>query len=112
MSSCPVCPEQNFAHLHVHEIEVADLADHRAAVHMDHPDFARRQLDLRIGLFLAAQRRHLTGGTNQLSTPSGLKLDAADVDADRNILQLQPVARLELRLRPIHHHIADLEADR
>ena len=79
---------------------------------MDHADFTRRQLDLRIGLFLAAQGRNLAGRTGDFRTAAGLHLDAADIDADRNILDRQPVARLQLGLRTVHDLVADLQADR
>lgn len=99
-----------FAELDIHVFNISDLADSGAAFDIDHSDFTARELDLGVFAFFGAEHRDLTGGSDHSGAATGNHLDIVDFQADRNVLDLQAVAWLELSFFAIHDGVADLEA--
>src|SRR3712207_2427643 len=63
---------------------VADLADRRAAAHVDEPHLARRHPQRGAGAFTGDQLRGDAGGPGDLRPATGTHLDAVDRGADRD----------------------------
>src|SRR5690349_20783725 len=78
---------------------VADLADGGAAAQVDVADLAGRQAQLRVRTVLGDQADAGTGGTGHLRAAAGLQLDRVDDGTDRDVLQRQVVAGLDVGAR-------------
>src|SRR5579862_2778396 len=77
-------------------IEIADLADGRAAIRLYHPLFARRQLEQRHLALFGHQLRLHTRAARELRTGARLHLDRVHDGAERDVFQHQGVARLDV----------------
>ncbi len=91
-------------------VGVRHRADGRHAFGPHDADFTGRQAKLGIALILADQLHVGTGGTGDLTALADLHLDIVDHGADRNVLQRQRVARLDVDLLASHDAVADGEA--
>src|SRR5262245_29173640 len=80
------------AERHVLVLEVADLPDCRAAVHVDPPELARRQPQLRVVAFLREELGRGPGGAGHLRPAAPPQLDRVDHDPGRDVPQRQGVA--------------------
>src|SRR5947207_4646953 len=90
-------------------LDVADLADRRAAADVDDADAARRQADLCVLAFLRDQLRRAAGRAHELRTAAGLELDPVDLGAGRDVLERQAVADARLGVRSRDDGIADAQ---
>src|SRR5260370_20703110 len=84
-------------------LEVADLTNRRPAFGEHHALLARRQLEQRNLPFLGHQLRLGARTSHQLRSGSGLHLNRMDHGTERDILQRQRVAALDIRLRAAFH---------
>src|SRR4051794_38161639 len=94
----------------VDPVEVAELADRRAALALDPPHFTRRQDDDRPLAFLRRETCHAAGGPDQLAALAGVHLDVVDLEARRDVRQRQAVAGVRLGAGTAHHRLPDLQA--
>src|SRR3954470_2598442 len=78
---------------------VADLADRRAAAHVDVADLAGGQTQLGVRAVLGHEAHRGSCGTRHLGAPARLQLDRVDDGTDRDVLQRQVVARLDVGAR-------------
>src|ERR1700722_4321965 len=77
-------------------VEIADLADSGAAIRLHHPLLARRQLQQRHLALFGHQLRLYTRTARELRTGSRLHLDCVNDGAERDVLEHQRVARLDV----------------
>src|SRR4051794_16381984 len=75
---------------------VADLADRGAAAHVDVADLAGGQTQLGVWAVLRHEAHRGSGGTRHLGAAARLQLDRVDDGTDRDVLQRQVVARLDV----------------
>src|SRR6202023_1032188 len=68
-------------------VEIADLADSRAAIRLHHPLLARRQLEQRHLALFGHQLRLHTGAAREFRTGAGLHLDRMHHGAERDVLE-------------------------
>src|SRR5258708_4598110 len=78
-------------------VEVADLAHRRHALHGKLAHFAGRQLHQREITFFAQQLRRAARGTHHLPAAPGIQLEVVNHRAGRNVLELQRIARKNVR---------------
>src|SRR5216683_2463273 len=78
-------------------IEVADLADRRHALHGKLANFAGRQLHERQVAFFAQQLRRAAGRTHHLAAAPRIEFQVVHHRAGRNVLELQRIARKNVR---------------
>src|SRR5690606_1716253 len=90
-------------------LSVADLADRRAAAHVDVADLARRQTQLGVGALLGDETHRGAGRAGALGAPAGLELDRVHDRADRDVLERQVVADLDVGARAVLDDVALLE---
>ena len=93
-------------------LEVADLADRRTAVDVHAADLAGRHAQERIVAFLCHELCRRARAADELCALADLQLDGMDDRTERDVLQRECVARLDVRLGTRLHDIADLEAVR
>ena len=93
-------------------LDVAELTDRRAAVDVNLAHFARRHAHLRVLVFLGHQLRRNAGRAHELAALTGAQLDVVDHRADRNVLDRQRVADLDVGARTGFDRVADLETQR
>src|ERR1700687_1277916 len=91
-------------------VEVADLADSGAALRLHHPLLTRGQLEQRHLALFRHQLRLSARAARELRARTGLHLDRMDDRADRNIFELQRVARLDVSVLTGLDFGADFEA--
>src|SRR3954470_1817891 len=77
-------------------LRVADLADGRAAAHVDVADLARGHPQLCHPRVLGDELHARAGGTGDLGAATGPELDGVDHRADRDVAQRQVVAGLDV----------------
>src|SRR5580692_4209592 len=77
-------------------VEIADLADSGAAIRLHHPLLARGQLEQRHLALFGHQLRLHSRTACELGASARLHLDRMDDGAERNILEHQRVARLDV----------------
>src|SRR6266481_5944320 len=93
-------------------VEIADLTDSRAAIRLHHPLLARGQLEeSHLALFRHQLRLH-TRATCELRTGPRLHLDRMNDGAERDVLEHQRVARLDVGILTRLDLRSDLEAVR
>src|SRR5258708_30615741 len=90
-------------------VEIPDLADSGAALRLHHPLLSRRELEQRHLALFGHQLRLGARAARKLSARAGLHLDRMDDSADRNIFELQRVARLDVSVLARLDLAADLE---
>src|SRR6185312_1130692 len=78
---------------------VADLADRRAAASIHVADLTGRQTKLRVRAVLGDETNGCSGRACHLGTPAWLQLDRVDDGTDRDVLERQVVARLDVGAR-------------
>ena len=98
------------AELHAAVVAVAEGAHGRAAVDVDPADLTGGQADLRPVAFAGHQAGADTGGADQLAAAADLDLDVVDHRADRDDLERQAVARLDVGGLVADHGVADAQA--
>ena len=101
-----------FADLHVLEVQIADLTDRCLGVHRDQTNFAAGKTNLCVLAFLRHELRRVARRADQLRALAGLELDAVDHRADRDVLELQRVADLDVRVLAGNDGLADVQAVR
>src|SRR5580692_4568506 len=77
-------------------VEIADLADSGAAIRLHHPLLARGQLQQSHLALFGHQLRLHARATRELRTGARLHLDCMNDGAERNVLEHQRVARLDV----------------
>src|SRR5271155_3729582 len=77
-------------------VEIADLADGGAAIRLHHPLLARRQLEQRHLALFGHQLSLHTGAARELGAGARLHLDCVHDGAERDVLEHQRVARLDV----------------
>src|SRR5579863_10060682 len=87
-----------FADRNIFEFEITHLPDRRTAFRLHHALLARRQLEQGELAFLRHQLRLRPRATRQLRPRPRLQLDRMYNRADRNMFELQRVARFDIRL--------------
>src|SRR5256714_4848167 len=92
-------------------LDVADLADRRAAANVDDANATGGQADLGVFAFLRDELRRATGRAHHLGAAARLKLDAVDLRACRDVLERQAVPDTRLRIRSGHDRVADPKVD-
>src|SRR5262249_10916575 len=93
-------------------VEVADLADGRAAAHVDLAPLARRQHERRV-LALAREQLDLrAGGAAELAALPRPHLDVVDEQSQRNVRERHHVADDRLDALARLERLADLQAER
>ena len=93
-------------------VDVADLAERRAAVDVDPAQLARGHPDGGVVALLRKQLGRGAGRADQLAAAAERQLDVVDGRADRDLHHRQRVAGSHRRVGPVHQLIADLEAER
>ncbi len=91
-------------------IEIADLADSRAAIRLHHPLLARGQLEQRHLALFGHQLRLHTRAARELGAGARLHLDRMDDGAERDVLEHQRVAGLDVGILARLDLRADFEA--
>src|SRR5579885_1215336 len=90
-------------------VEIANLADRRAAFREHHPLLARRQLEQGELALFGHQLGLGPGAARHLRSRPGFELDRMDEGADRDMLETQGVARLDIGVGAGLDLLADLE---
>src|SRR5712692_4857708 len=90
-------------------LDVPQLADRRAAPHLDDADATRGEPDLRVLAFLGHELRHAARRAHELRAATGLELHPVDRRAGRDVLERQAVAHARLGLGAGDDRVADLE---
>ena len=96
----------------VHVIQIADLADGGLAVEMHLADLAARQLDLCVITVLGTEDRHLSGGTDHSGASARNQFNVVDLNTDRNVAELESIARLDFGFLAGNDGLSDLESVR
>ncbi len=93
-------------------LEVADLTDRRAAIHMHLAELAGRETEECIAAFLRHELSGSAGTACELGTLADLELDIVHHRADGDVFERERVADLDVCLLTGLDHVADLEAVR
>src|SRR5580658_2653021 len=93
-------------------VEVAELADRRAADGQDAPHLARGHAHLGVGAFFGHQLGGATGRAHELAALTGPQLDVVDDGPERDVLQREGVAGLDVGGRARFDDVTDLQAGR
>src|SRR5437588_10097540 len=93
-------------------LQVADLAERRAAGDVDAPELARGHPDRGVVALFREQLRGGPGRADQLAAPTQRQLQVVDGRTDRDARQRQAVARAHRRVRSAHELVADLHTER
>src|SRR5690606_31839843 len=88
---------------------VADLADRGAAAQIDVADLARGQSQLGVGAVLGDEAHGGAGRAGELGSSTGLELDRVHDGTDRDVLQRQVVAHLDVGACAVLDDVALLE---
>src|SRR5262245_47312800 len=91
-------------------IQVAHLPDHRAAVDVKAPHRTRRQPELRVVAVLRHELAERARRARHPGVAAREQLDVVDVGAERDVLERQAVARLDLGVRTGLDELADPKA--
>ena len=83
--------------LYVLMVNIADLADSGHAVYADIAQLAGRQAEKSHAVFLSHKLSHVAGCTSQLSALAGIQLHIVEEGTNRNIVQRQSIAGLDIR---------------
>ena len=97
---------------HVLVVEVAELPDGGAASQLDFAHFARRHANLRVVAFLGHQLRGRTRATHELAAFAGPQLEIVNPGTERNVLNGQTVAGLDVGRVARFDDLADFEPHR
>src|ERR1700733_11459434 len=100
------------ANRNIFVIEITDLADSRAAIGLHHPLLARRQLEQRHLTFFRHQLRLHACAARQLGASAGLHLDCMHNGAERDVLEHQRVAGLDVGVLARFYFGADFQTVR
>src|SRR5438874_4346678 len=92
-------------------LDVADLADRRIADDGDAPHFAGWHADLRVVPFAREQLRRHAGRAHHLAAFARVELDVVHCAAQRDACERQRIPRLDVRLGPADHLVADRQSD-
>ena len=79
-------------------LDVSDLTDSCLAVETDDSDLTGGQTDLSHAVFLSDKLSENTGGTNELSALTGVKLDVVDHGTDRDVSDRKGVTGLDISI--------------
>jgi hypothetical protein len=93
-------------------VDIADLPDRRAAFRLHHPLLTRGQLQQSELALFRHQLRLRAGSSSQLRTSPRLHLNRMHEGAERDILDSQCVARLDIGLGAAFDAIANFQPDR
>ena len=93
-------------------VKVGNDADRRNAVQRDIAHLARGQTHKRVAVFLRHQLSHNAGRANKLAALARVKLNVVDHGTNRDVLERESVARLDIGVGAGHDLVADLEAVR
>src|SRR5262245_541099 len=93
-------------------LDVADLTDRRPALHVDLPDLAGGQLYLRVDPLLGEHLRRGTRAPRKLRAAPHLQLDVVHHRAQRDVLERQDIADLDIRIGARDHGVTHLEPER
>src|ERR1700733_13598472 len=103
----PGLPERD-----VRVVQVRHLPDHRAALQVNHADFARRQAELGIVPVLGHEGRTRAGRPDELSPLALLHLDVVHQRAEGDVAQGHGIAGLDVGVPARDDLVADREAVR
>src|SRR5438552_12560682 len=88
-------------------LDVAGLADGRAAVDVNDADAAGRKADLGVLALFRDELRRTARGAHELRSAARLELDPVDLRSGRHVLERQAVADARLGVRPRDDRVAD-----
>src|SRR6266568_838519 len=77
-------------------LRVSDLADRRATRGLDEPDLTRRHPEMRVSTLLREELHARTGASSDLRAATRPQLNRVDDGADRDVLERQGVASLDV----------------
>src|SRR4051812_9988114 len=97
---------------HVAVLDVADLADGRAAGEQHAAHLAGRETQRGVALILRDELHARAGGACHLTAPAGLQLHVVHERARRDVLERERVARLDVGADAGLHDRADADAGR
>src|SRR5438874_9939432 len=101
-----------FADRNVDPVEIAELADRRAAGAANATHFAGRQNDHAVHAFFGAQASDATGGADKLAALAGVHFDVVNFQTTGDVRQRKRVSDFRGSIRATDHRRADFQTIR